>query len=201
MCLASEGLGAQDDAVGRAGHGAPRAAAVEVRRLGALAGKPSVEIRDDLQDDDDDDVDDEDNDDGDGDHGGGQFQDGSGPGPPEDTASGEGGCKGLMIVTVISVQYVKIVVLMGLALPVCGVLTFDTPQSFEAFYLYLYLVSLLFMMYLYIVSAWRHRSKVTVKRKRGNRGMRYRLKLLKQTRAVETVRYGSVYLRLAMSDL
>ncbi|XP_052124231.1 proton channel OtopLc isoform X2 [Frankliniella occidentalis] len=104
-----------------------------------------------------------------------------------------------MIVTVISVQYVKIVVLMGLALPVCGVLTFDTPQSFEAFYLYLYLVSLLFMMYLYIVSAWRHRSKVTVKRKRGNRGMRYRLKLLKQTRAVETVRYGSVYLRLAMS--
>lgn len=37
--------------------------------------------------------------------------------------------------------------------------------------------------------------------RQGNRGMRYRLKLLKQTRAVETVRYGSVYLRLAMSGM
>lgn len=101
------------------------------------------------------------------------------------------------ICTVLSIQYVKLVVLLGLALPVSGVLVSDTPLSFEvsllpsstpafppislaptirrnlgllllqAFYLYLYLVSLLFMMYVYFASAWRHRRKVTVKRTRG----------------------------------
>lgn len=158
-----------------------------------------------------------------------------------------------MICTVISIQYVKLVVLLGLALPVSEVLVSDIfPEYFEVsfscvswnvtsvqhiefdhcrycivkqtFYLYLYLVSLLFMLYVYIASAWRHRRKVTVKRYRGKvlfvfphrdgiivpisthnrlfvgqRGIRYRLKVLRQTRAVETVRYGSVYLRLAMN--
>lgn len=36
---------------------------------------------------------------------------------------------------------------------------------------------------------------------KGTRGLSYRLKLLKQSRAVETVRYGSVYLRLAMNGM
>ncbi|XP_034255670.1 proton channel OtopLc-like isoform X2 [Thrips palmi] len=169
-------------------------------RPSSSGDKPSVDTRDDVGDtetatateDDDDNDDDRDADD---------RHQSSSPGPPESPGAPSSGGKGFMICTVISIQYVKLVVLLGLALPVSEVLVSDIfPQSFEqTFYLYLYLVSLLFMLYVYIASAWRHRRKVTVKRYRGQRGIRYRLKVLRQTRAVETVRYGSVYLRLAMN--
>ncbi|KAJ1524760.1 hypothetical protein ONE63_009638 [Megalurothrips usitatus] len=153
-----------------------------LQQWSALTEKPAVGIRDevnggeDVEDDDEDDDDDEE--DEEGDIGGGRgrrYANGDAPRPASGPSSGTGNPsnKTFLICTVLSIQYMKLLVLMGLALPVSGVLVSDTfPQSFEAFYMYLYL---------------------------GTRGIRYRLRLLRRSRAVETVRYGSVYLRLAMN--
>lgn len=183
--------------VSRTPSDALAAAHLALKQWSALADKPSVDARDDVggtetatatEDDDDD-------------HGGAHdgHQGAGSRGSPRPPCVSED--RGFMICTVISVQYMKLLVLVGLALPVSEVLVSDTfPQYLEqTFYFYLYMMSLLFMLYVYIASAWRHRRKVTVKRYRGQRGIRYRLKVLRQTRAVETVRYGSVYLRLAMN--
>ena len=56
------------------------------------------------------------------------------------------------LVTTLSALYGKLLVVMGIAFPMAEVIsTYIPPSFYEAFYLYLYIGSMLFLMYMYIM--------------------------------------------------
>lgn len=61
-----------------------------------------------------------------------------------------------------SALYAKLLVVLGIAFPVTDILSNDAPPSFyQGFYLYLYLVSFLFVGFM-VVSNWRQRAEFSI---------------------------------------
>ncbi|KAJ3630790.1 hypothetical protein MTP99_011964 [Tenebrio molitor] len=93
---------------------------------------------------------------------------------------------------IISAFYAKFIVILGIALPVTDAIATNDYDTYDAFYMYLYLGSIIFLFYMYLIQM-KEKSAQDIWRRSTDSGESFNIK------KNQHVRYGSFYFRMGVT--